>query len=165
MIRRPPRSTQSRSSAASDVYKRQLWDHQASDTDSRLILDIPDFSLVQSLRACPTSFSTKVTEWLHETVRMFLSSSTSLIHTSPTPFLKGSYTSGDLGMHLAHASVQTGLSPLSSIPPELVHEHGLVTGWKTRAGVTLCRRLPRSLSPPLRGSPTSTVQALAAPAG
>src|SRR5450756_2814363 len=27
MIRRPPRSTQSRSSAASDVYKRQLEDH------------------------------------------------------------------------------------------------------------------------------------------
>src|SRR5450756_1156962 len=27
MIRRPPRSTQSRSSAASDVYKRQLLDH------------------------------------------------------------------------------------------------------------------------------------------
>ena len=26
MIRRPPRSTQSRSSAASDVYKRQLYD-------------------------------------------------------------------------------------------------------------------------------------------
>src|SRR5680860_672118 len=25
MIRRPPRSTQSRSSAASDVYKRQFW--------------------------------------------------------------------------------------------------------------------------------------------
>src|SRR5450756_223063 len=25
MIRRPPRSTQSRSSAASDVYKRQIW--------------------------------------------------------------------------------------------------------------------------------------------
>src|SRR5450756_563435 len=25
MIRRPPRSTQSRSSAASDVYKRQVW--------------------------------------------------------------------------------------------------------------------------------------------
>src|SRR5450756_2287123 len=29
MIRRPPRSTQSRSSAASDVYKRQLYDHTA----------------------------------------------------------------------------------------------------------------------------------------
>src|SRR5450756_132846 len=29
MIRRPPRSTQSRSSAASDVYKRQLSDIQA----------------------------------------------------------------------------------------------------------------------------------------
>src|SRR5450756_3221669 len=27
MIRRPPRSTQSRSSAASDVYKRQMFDH------------------------------------------------------------------------------------------------------------------------------------------
>src|SRR5450756_2712859 len=27
MIRRPPRSTQSRSSAASDVYKRQVHDH------------------------------------------------------------------------------------------------------------------------------------------
>src|SRR5450756_3158784 len=27
MIRRPPRSTQSRSSAASDVYKRQMWYH------------------------------------------------------------------------------------------------------------------------------------------
>mgnify|MGYP007112055611 CR=1 FL=1 len=29
MIRRPPRSTQSRSSAASDVYKRQAVDHVA----------------------------------------------------------------------------------------------------------------------------------------
>src|SRR5450756_2703932 len=29
MIRRPPRSTQSRSSAASDVYKRQLEQHPA----------------------------------------------------------------------------------------------------------------------------------------
>src|SRR5450756_3140044 len=29
MIRRPPRSTQSRSSAASDVYKRQLHDRTA----------------------------------------------------------------------------------------------------------------------------------------
>src|SRR5450756_1868582 len=27
MIRRPPRSTQSRSSAASDVYKRQVYSH------------------------------------------------------------------------------------------------------------------------------------------
>eukprot|EP00657_Telonema_sp_P-1_P005245 TRINITY_DN22491_c0_g1_i1.p1 TRINITY_DN22491_c0_g1~~TRINITY_DN22491_c0_g1_i1.p1 ORF type:complete len:114 (+),score=31.76 TRINITY_DN22491_c0_g1_i1:153-494(+) len=30
MIRRPPRSTQSRSSAASDVYKRQVWGHEGS---------------------------------------------------------------------------------------------------------------------------------------
>ena len=30
MIRRPPRSTQSRSSAASDVYKRQIWECRQS---------------------------------------------------------------------------------------------------------------------------------------
>src|SRR5680860_1633925 len=35
MIRRPPRSTQSRSSAASDVYKRQVEDLV---TDRRLVL-------------------------------------------------------------------------------------------------------------------------------
>src|SRR5450756_1407436 len=39
MIRRPPRSTQSRSSAASDVYKRQGWEahvrSQASDDRQR----------------------------------------------------------------------------------------------------------------------------------
>src|SRR5450756_282320 len=33
MIRRPPRSTQSRSSAASDVYKRQGLGRVASNTD------------------------------------------------------------------------------------------------------------------------------------
>src|SRR5450756_1934974 len=32
MIRRPPRSTQSRSSAASDVYKRQLWARPGRDS-------------------------------------------------------------------------------------------------------------------------------------
>ena len=105
---------------------RALWDHQASDTDSRLILHILDFSLVQSLRARPASFASEVTEWLHETVRMLLSPSVSLVHTRPTPVLQGAYTSADLGMHLAHASVQTSLSPLSSIPPKLVNEHGLV---------------------------------------
>jgi len=90
---------------------RALWD-QASDTDSRLILYIPDFSLVQTLRACPASFFSEVTEWLHETFRMLLSSSsTFLVHTSPTPAPQGSYTSADLRKYLAHASVQTGLSP------------------------------------------------------
>src|SRR5450756_3218049 len=34
MIRRPPRSTQSRSSAASDVYKRQHWGVLAAGTFS-----------------------------------------------------------------------------------------------------------------------------------
>src|SRR5665811_2629654 len=33
MIRRPPRSTRVRSSAASDVYKRQEWHHRPVDVD------------------------------------------------------------------------------------------------------------------------------------
>src|SRR5450756_1247479 len=41
MIRRPPRSTQSRSSAASDVYKRQVVEpHRA-----RVLLDLPAIEL------------------------------------------------------------------------------------------------------------------------
>ena len=35
MIRRPPRSTQSRSSAASDVYKRQLQHHRDAVADRK----------------------------------------------------------------------------------------------------------------------------------
>src|SRR5450756_3249833 len=38
MIRRPPRSTQSRSSAASDVYKRQILDQVAQAKKSLLII-------------------------------------------------------------------------------------------------------------------------------
>ena len=38
MIRRPPRSTQSRSSAASDVYKRQVWDFYELETEGGLYL-------------------------------------------------------------------------------------------------------------------------------
>src|SRR5450756_3141344 len=34
MIRRPPRSTQSRSSAASDVYKRQVEHHERALTEA-----------------------------------------------------------------------------------------------------------------------------------
>src|SRR5659263_521824 len=43
MIRRPPRSTQSRSSAASDVYKRQPFGYLIkpfNDTDLRIIIEI-----------------------------------------------------------------------------------------------------------------------------
>jgi len=65
---------------------------------------------------------------------MMLSPSVSLVHTGSTPVLQGTYTSADLGMRLASASVQeTGLSPLSSIPPELVTEHGLVATFSTHA--------------------------------
>eukprot|EP00657_Telonema_sp_P-1_P010451 TRINITY_DN489_c0_g1_i11.p2 TRINITY_DN489_c0_g1~~TRINITY_DN489_c0_g1_i11.p2 ORF type:complete len:107 (+),score=38.06 TRINITY_DN489_c0_g1_i11:113-433(+) len=41
MIRRPPRSTQSRSSAASDVYKRQLQMHHGRDDDLDHIAVLP----------------------------------------------------------------------------------------------------------------------------
>ena len=37
MIRRPPRSTLDRSSAASDVYKRQIW--VSKDSQYRIIVD------------------------------------------------------------------------------------------------------------------------------
>eukprot|EP01017_Pseudomicrothorax_dubius_P003642 TRINITY_DN10563_c0_g2_i2.p1 TRINITY_DN10563_c0_g2~~TRINITY_DN10563_c0_g2_i2.p1 ORF type:complete len:497 (+),score=83.83 TRINITY_DN10563_c0_g2_i2:37-1527(+) len=50
MIRRPPRSTQSRSSAASDVYKRQTWckdSHGLFDYESKA-LDIKRFFVEQS---------------------------------------------------------------------------------------------------------------------
>src|SRR5450756_812566 len=49
MIRRPPRSTQSRSSAASDVYKRQVLDRPVEPGDDSLvvagILPSPSFFL------------------------------------------------------------------------------------------------------------------------
>src|SRR5450756_3175193 len=42
MIRRPPRSTQSRSSAASDVYKRQIQIHDLNGAGEVLVGQIPD---------------------------------------------------------------------------------------------------------------------------
>src|SRR5450756_2671757 len=45
MIRRPPRSTQSRSSAASDVYKRQNQCHAKAHYAARQISAIPGFAL------------------------------------------------------------------------------------------------------------------------
>src|SRR5450756_3101022 len=52
MIRRPPRSTQSRSSAASDVYKRQIsnkltYTSAVSDTRHVVINDSSDAIVVQ----------------------------------------------------------------------------------------------------------------------
>jgi len=41
MIRRPPRSTQSRSSAASDVYKRQEGKREDTASDDRYRLYVP----------------------------------------------------------------------------------------------------------------------------
>src|SRR5450756_1815224 len=42
MIRRPPRSTQSRSSAASDVYKRQVWNTLAHIADRGMLVTRTD---------------------------------------------------------------------------------------------------------------------------
>src|SRR5680860_319993 len=48
MIRRPPRSTQSRSSAASDVYKRQIQTKSYDDTlDVDDLIDFSESSLFQ----------------------------------------------------------------------------------------------------------------------
>ena len=50
MIRRPPRSTQSRSSAASDVYKRQI----ANSVYNMSLLNMPQFSkeAIEGVRRC-----------------------------------------------------------------------------------------------------------------
>src|SRR5450756_3172118 len=54
MIRRPPRSTQSRSSAASDVYKRQ--------NKSRSLLDLPGVTLCGGLVAGHARYLIRVLE-------------------------------------------------------------------------------------------------------
>src|SRR5680860_1896657 len=46
MIRRPPRSTQSRSSAASDVYKRQVRFHDVGDRTAVEVVGKDDFATV-----------------------------------------------------------------------------------------------------------------------
>src|SRR5450756_1956966 len=47
MIRRPPRSTQSRSSAASDVYKRQLYE-MVTKVDTIAVLVNPTRSIIDA---------------------------------------------------------------------------------------------------------------------
>eukprot|EP01016_Furgasonia_blochmanni_P027511 TRINITY_DN289_c0_g1_i1.p4 TRINITY_DN289_c0_g1~~TRINITY_DN289_c0_g1_i1.p4 ORF type:complete len:102 (+),score=22.70 TRINITY_DN289_c0_g1_i1:1-306(+) len=77
MIRRPPRSTQSRSSAASDVYKRQVFHHvQAHPLDPRLnhgqqsLAAIEHGSLFypQKMNECKTCMFCM----LHDSVNVFL---------------------------------------------------------------------------------------------
>ena len=43
MLRRPPRSTQSRSSAASDVYKRQAFEVGGEGWDDEAVTTFPTF--------------------------------------------------------------------------------------------------------------------------
>eukprot|EP01016_Furgasonia_blochmanni_P012080 TRINITY_DN1572_c0_g1_i1.p3 TRINITY_DN1572_c0_g1~~TRINITY_DN1572_c0_g1_i1.p3 ORF type:complete len:111 (-),score=3.24 TRINITY_DN1572_c0_g1_i1:185-517(-) len=70
MIRRPPRSTQSRSSAASDVYKRQTLDttrntlhiyYPRNDVNNHPIFSLLSFSTIhtQSHSGTTTTLSTK----------------------------------------------------------------------------------------------------------
>src|SRR5450756_2644360 len=54
MIRRPPRSTQSRSSAASDVYKRQARDPQMTLSDVQWVLGHAQLSTTQLYLTAPT---------------------------------------------------------------------------------------------------------------
>src|SRR5450756_1332661 len=62
MIRRPPRSTQSRSSAASDVYKRQLFNYlYARHVGGTFILRLEDTDVVRS----SAEFEADILEHLH----------------------------------------------------------------------------------------------------
>src|SRR5680860_1897401 len=54
MIRRPPRSTQSRSSAASDVYKRQLLGHEPVKRDAAKAGDTVAFGRLESVKTGDT---------------------------------------------------------------------------------------------------------------
>ena len=81
--------------------------------------------MVKSLRGSPASFSSEVTKWLHQTVRLPLSPLISVVHAAQLPFSKG--------MHLSHDSAQTGLPPLLALTPELVNEYSLVTSFTTNA--------------------------------
>eukprot|EP00657_Telonema_sp_P-1_P009520 TRINITY_DN3762_c0_g1_i1.p1 TRINITY_DN3762_c0_g1~~TRINITY_DN3762_c0_g1_i1.p1 ORF type:complete len:117 (+),score=42.62 TRINITY_DN3762_c0_g1_i1:128-478(+) len=55
MIRRPPRSTQSRSSAASDVYKRQYQRRVRGDTmpDNRILAEQEKLMLTHQIEKSP----------------------------------------------------------------------------------------------------------------
>ena len=57
MIRRPPRSTQSRSSAASDVYKRQITHNDS--LDARVYSQYPAY-----MENATLGFGTRVDIWL-----------------------------------------------------------------------------------------------------
>src|SRR5664280_3187753 len=66
MIRRPPRSTLSSSSAASDVYKRQLREHEA--VAECLVFGVPsgDADRVDLIVACVTADRRSTTEELKQ---------------------------------------------------------------------------------------------------
>src|SRR5450756_1012918 len=55
MIRRPPRSTQSRSSAASDVYKRQAWPVEAVEAMAEIAraAEVPEAGTVPDVASPP----------------------------------------------------------------------------------------------------------------
>eukprot|EP00657_Telonema_sp_P-1_P010766 TRINITY_DN534_c0_g1_i4.p3 TRINITY_DN534_c0_g1~~TRINITY_DN534_c0_g1_i4.p3 ORF type:complete len:124 (-),score=68.03 TRINITY_DN534_c0_g1_i4:185-556(-) len=61
MIRRPPRSTQSRSSAASDVYKRQVhWGNTATQATAKDLFEKRDKVFVWDCERCGASGNSRL---------------------------------------------------------------------------------------------------------
>ena len=79
MIRRPPRSTQSRSSAASDVYKRQL---QLRGFQQRIVenVDLRQFGVVHQAEVGRGALDRRIKEILRPDIV-----DACLLYTSPSP--------------------------------------------------------------------------------
>ena len=79
MIRRPPRSTLDRSSAASDVYKRQLLKEQIErlEAEKKMILLNPRYMLLQ--KYIPDTDDIPDVNWLK------IKNDACLLYTSPSP--------------------------------------------------------------------------------
>eukprot|EP00657_Telonema_sp_P-1_P012971 TRINITY_DN98_c0_g1_i3.p2 TRINITY_DN98_c0_g1~~TRINITY_DN98_c0_g1_i3.p2 ORF type:complete len:101 (+),score=42.24 TRINITY_DN98_c0_g1_i3:132-434(+) len=88
MIRRPPRSTQSRSSAASDVYKRQVANPWSVPPDTGCPMPGPPSPEVKEAICRVPSASFSQAPWYAQPVhlcRFRVRSNGCLLYTSPSP--------------------------------------------------------------------------------
>ena len=116
MIRRPPRSTQSRSSAASDVYKRQVvrwWTGSAGSTTpvTTVYISIIDANVIADYgknHPSPTP-GDKPAQWA--TVSQFVSRSTQ--YSSTTAYTAGKSVYVGTDYYIAVIDVQ-GLDPATT---------------------------------------------------